>query len=117
MSRAPIMPGQADDKGGSLADLRVEFQSAVHLFDELLADVQTQPGLLLLGAEERPKDLVPNCVLNAGARVGHLHDCVATIEVTVQPDPPALGHGLLGVQHQIDEDLVEMHRVRLGRDF
>ncbi len=101
--------------------------------DDPLADGEAEPGSLLLGRVERDEDALPGLGWDPGAGVAEVDLDAGVAEAGLPPagelvagergcdaEGPAPGHGLEGVERQVEEDLLQLlgvalHRRELGR--
>ena len=92
-----------------LADLALDVDAAVVLLDDGVADGQAQPGALAdaLGREERIEDAGAVLGPDARARVGDADDLGPVLDREPDPELAAPGHGVEGVEDDVDEDLLE----------
>jgi hypothetical protein len=80
----------------------------VHLLDQPAAGAQAQARAFFLGADKGLEDLVPDGSRDARPRIRDLDDNRVRRRQASQPQAASLRHGLLGVQHQVQQDLFEL---------
>src|SRR5207237_1257953 len=103
-------------KRRALADLTLDADSALVLFDDLATDAQAQACapvavlVRLFGGEERFEDETKPIGRDADAAIGHLDldHAGASIFTSFESQPAAARHGLAGVDDEIDQDLFEL---------
>ncbi len=125
-------PGQVDGEAGAGAGLAVHEDAAAVLLDDALHGGQPQPGALAAGlrGEEGVEDPVQRVGVHAGAVVAHgeahvgarleglqdrtrrVRDVRRDLDIgRLHGERAAAGHGVPGVDGQVDEDLLRLDRV------
>src|SRR5579875_174056 len=102
------------DEGGAAAGGAVHADFAGVLLDDAIGDGKTQPGAaavagcrLAFGGEERIVDTMDVLLGNAAAGVRNPHLHVMTV-VGADGQRAAARHGVLGVQEQVQEHLLQL---------
>ena len=123
---------QEDVERGALARLGIDIDETAGLLDDAVDRRQPEAGALadFLGREERLEDLVDDVDRNAGAGVADVdpHVVGRRHALVGQPlgfrrryirgphrEPAAIGHGVAGVDGEIDDHLLELRDVDLDR--
>src|ERR1044071_8005779 len=125
--RQPTLGRQMNFKDGSYAGLALNSNITAVIFDDALADrqSQTQAAAFLRGIK-RLKNLVERRRFDATPRIPHRnHDfrrAGVLAEIGVDGQLPAVGHGIDGIEVEIDQHLRELLRVgvnprQIARDF
>src|SRR5262245_28336679 len=112
-----LFQGQNYAEGGSFAWLALHFDGTAVVVDDAIGDRQTQPhAFTFFCREERLKNPVQIGRLDAAAIVGHTdHECRPVFRyrrrLGVDGELAAVGHGIDGVQQQVDHHLLELLRI------
>ncbi len=113
---------------GALPHHAAEHHVAAGLAGEAVDCRQPKAGALAdgFGGEERVEHLVQQLRFDAGAVVAHADHHIGAVGQVgvflgpdgsrVQPDPPALGQRVTGVDHQVEHRAFQLHRVDQGDD-
>src|ERR1044071_696908 len=125
--RQPTLGRQMNFKDGSYAGLALNLDLAAVIFDDALADRQSQTqAAAFLSGIKRLKNFVQRCRLDANPRIPHRnHDfrrAGILAEIGADGQLPAVGHGIDGIEVEIDQHLHELLRVGMNprqtaRDF
>src|SRR3954451_22214530 len=114
--------GEDDAEGGAAADGAGDFDAALVVFDDFLADGEAEAGALgfallggALGGEEGLEDLGEELFGDAGAGVDHLEAGflgLAAERGGLDREGAALAeHGVAGVDQEVEEHLLELYGV------
>ena len=126
------MARQIDAENGALADFRFGVDVAARLLDDSVDHRKPEPGALadILGGEERFENLLHHIGRNASACVrqldedilAHLHAAIIQLRNLVRldiagpdSDRATFGHGIPGIDRQIDQHLLELAEIGLDR--
>ena len=114
---------QIKGEGRALPDCRVDGNPTLVVVDDRQGRRQTQTSALILGGEIRIQNAIEILLTNTGAIIGnaaaHIVPWIERQRITQFDrrvyqgyiDPPALGHGLVGVDDQILHHLADLGRV------
>src|ERR1044071_7856221 len=104
--------GEDDVEGRALALLARRLDPAAVVAHDVLRDPEPEPRPLRARREEGLEDAREVCLRNAAPRVADLHRDGRLqgllVDGGAHRDAPALLHRLLRVEHQIEEDLLEL---------
>src|SRR5512133_2869720 len=119
-----VEAGQRDDELGSLAGRGPDRDGAAVRPDDPLADREPEPGPLLLGRVEGDEDVLPRLLGDPRARVAEAdldhvppplplapEGQLVPLDAGRDGEPPAPRHRLVGVEGEVQEDLLQLLRV------
>ena len=115
-------PGKINPEGRAKAKLTFHFDRAAELLDDLLRRIQPEPDSLpaILRRERRVEDFQKRFIVHARTGIAHRQTqerlVVAGVRRPVnvlrrQRDLAAFGHGIMGIDDEVDDHLLELATV------
>ena len=114
-ARAPGVRGETDGELRPLAGLALHVDRPLVGLDDLAGRRQSQAAAARSRGEERLEDPASDLLGHPHARVGHVQDDPAPLAPGREDQLAPGGHGVLGVEHQVQQGLLEQVGVESDR--